>query len=84
MDKVYLPARAKQETSSWTLFRNISFFIFAGSFLGYTAGEKSSDKENKDKYLTQFKNEDQLYYILDREKKPIFIFYMIPGERYCL
>jgi hypothetical protein len=58
----------------------MGIFCAFGGMLGFRLGEYCADRENKEKYLTEFKTEEYLYHLLDTQKKPILMFYYIPGE----
>ena len=76
VDQTKLP-RSKQLTNK--IFRYTTLGIL-GSFFGYNVGKYVSDSENKEIYLTNFVSEEHLYHLLDTDKKPILLFYYVPGD----
>ena len=61
--------------------------ILLGSYGGYIMGKSVSNKkfnfiyrEDNEKYLTDFINEDQMFYLIKKEQKPIYFYYYGPGD----
>ena len=51
-----------------------------GGLGGFLYGRKWADSENYEQYLTEFVSEDNMYHLLEKDKKPVFYYIYVPGE----
>ena len=45
-----------------------------GGLGGFLYGRKWADSENYEQYLTEFVSEDNMYHLLEKDKKPVFYY----------
>eukprot|EP01016_Furgasonia_blochmanni_P047308 TRINITY_DN6940_c0_g1_i13.p1 TRINITY_DN6940_c0_g1~~TRINITY_DN6940_c0_g1_i13.p1 ORF type:complete len:199 (-),score=3.66 TRINITY_DN6940_c0_g1_i13:167-763(-) len=76
---VYEPqSNAKTQPRNWRKYYALAGLV--GSIIGWYHGKFISETDDLDRYITKFESMDQLYAILEREKKPVFYYYYVPGE----
>ncbi|KAL4508327.1 hypothetical protein ABPG72_003631 [Tetrahymena utriculariae] len=78
LNKVYNQQAAKQ--SQYRFRTKMLISIFFGGLVGMKYGYETSQRENQEKYLTEYQGEDWLAYKVKNMKKPIFIVYYTPGD----
>jgi hypothetical protein len=57
-----------------------------GFYLGFALANKypSNLREDNEQFLTEFINEDNMFYTIYKTKKPILFYYYVPGEWFSI
>jgi len=78
-ERVYNPEKYLKP-GKYRGFKIISLASLVGAYIGWRIGDAKALKEDYEQYVTKFESEDQIYNILQHKKKPVFLYYYVPGD----